>query len=226
MNSFDGFSLSDVRLQLPTYENGTNLVGKATLPNPSVLTLEIGQLVLDVKSGDLVIGNATLENVTLKPGDNTFPVTGVLDISTILQNIGQVLADQGDSIKSGSLSLTSVTRTVKWEGTLVPYYTDVMSQLPLTASVGLIDTVKNTVHELLHSGKNITEVIHELTDNAKGNSTSLLADLKKGIQAIEDKTGNSGGLLGGVLKRNLEEDHPDDAEEIASSLSAWYLKHL
>lgn len=226
--------MSDVALQLPPLEDGSNLIGNASLPNPSLLTLEIGQIVLDVKSGDLLIGNATLENVTLKPGDNIFPVKGILDISTIALHIGEILADQADSIKSGSLSLTSTTRTVIWNGTLVPYYTDVMSQLPLTANVGLVDTLKNTVHSLFHSGKNITEVIHELTDNSKGNSSSLLADLKKGIQAIESKSGSgssSGGLLGDVMKRNLDmrdmfqEEHPEKTDELFGSLAAWYMKH-
>ncbi|KAJ5220250.1 hypothetical protein N7468_009454 [Penicillium chermesinum] len=230
LNSFEGFSLSDTYLKLPPLEDGTNLLGNATLPNPSVLTLEIGQIVLEVKSGDLVIGNATLEDVILRPGNNTFPVKGILDIPTILQNIGQVLADQGPSIKQGSLSLVSTTRTVKWNGTVVPYYTDVMSQLPLTAKVGLVSTVKKTVQELFSGGKNITDVIHELTSYSKGNGTALLDDLKQGIQAIEGKNSSSGALHE-MVKRNLylrdefQESHPDQTDELFNSLTSWIAKH-
>ena len=41
LDSFAGFSISDPKLLLPAESDGTNLVANATLPNPSVMTLEI-----------------------------------------------------------------------------------------------------------------------------------------------------------------------------------------
>lgn len=41
LNSFSGFSVADPQLLLPPREDGTNLIANATLPNPSVMTLEI-----------------------------------------------------------------------------------------------------------------------------------------------------------------------------------------
>lgn len=44
LNNFTGFEITDSQLLLPPREDGINLVANATLPNPSVLTLEIVRL--------------------------------------------------------------------------------------------------------------------------------------------------------------------------------------
>jgi hypothetical protein len=41
LNSFAGFSIEGSQLLLPAESDGTNLIANATLPNPSVMTLEI-----------------------------------------------------------------------------------------------------------------------------------------------------------------------------------------
>lgn len=46
LDSFAGFSIKDTQLLLPPRDDGTNLIANATLPNPSVLTLEIVSLTL------------------------------------------------------------------------------------------------------------------------------------------------------------------------------------
>lgn len=242
MDSFNGFSLSDVSL-VPTRSDGTNLVGNVTLPNPSILTLEIGTIVLDVKSGDLVIGNATIENLTLKPGNHANPMTGILDLGLILRNIGTVLADQGSSIKeNGSLSLVSTTRTVTWNGTQVPYYTTVMSELPLTATLPILDTLRNTIKSYLGSSgnRNWTEIIANLKNHTGSESgSSLLADLKDGLSALEDDTNlkprnwdhelDASKLLGRALKLNpyvreaFQNEPPAERDAMIDSLAGWYV---
>jgi hypothetical protein len=41
LNGFKGFTIDSARLQLPAEADGSNLFANATLPNQSVLTLEI-----------------------------------------------------------------------------------------------------------------------------------------------------------------------------------------
>lgn len=139
-----------------------------------MLTLEIGTIVLDIYSGDLVIGNATLNDVMLVPGENTFPLKGVLDLTTVLGNLSEVLKSQAAALKNGSLSLKTITRSVVWNGTEVPYYTKTMHELPLTAVVGIADILKNTIKNLSHNGGlNLTAIGQEL----KGGSGGLLGSL-------------------------------------------------
>ncbi|KAJ5769412.1 hypothetical protein N7520_003971 [Penicillium odoratum] len=237
LNKFEGFSITDTSL-VPTRSDGTNLVGNVTLPNPSLLTLEIGTIVLDVKSGNLTIGNATVENLTLRPGNHANPMTGTLDIGLILKNIGTVLKDQASSIKNGSLSLTSTTREVTYNGTRVPYYSTVMSELPLTADVGIVSTLKNTIKSFIGSGsgRNLTEILAELKNHTSTESgSSLLADLKEGIQSLEsrdvtpkeDEDESSHYSLARALKRNVhvrdlfQDENPIKRDAMIDSLVGW-----
>ncbi|KAJ5917866.1 hypothetical protein N7454_010241 [Penicillium verhagenii] len=239
LDSFKGFSITDTSL-VPTRSDGTNLIGNVTLPNPSILTLEIGTIVLDVKSGDLVIGNATVADLTLKPGNHANAMTGTLDIGLILKNIGTVLSDQASSIKNGSLSLTSVTREVTYNGTRVPYYSEVMSELPLTADVNIATTLKNTIKSFLGSGsgRNYTEMLAYLKNHTSSDSgSSLLADLKEGLQSLESRDVtpeedynddfDSTKTLAKALKRNIhvrdlfQDEHPIKRDAMIDSLVGW-----
>jgi hypothetical protein len=198
------------------------LIGNATLPNPSVLTIEIGTITLDIKSGDLVIGNATLEDLTIKPGDNKHPLKATLDFDTIFENLGTVLKSQAGLLKTGNLTLDTITRSVVWENETVPYYTEVMSKLTLPAQVPIMDTLKNTLHSL-----NLTE----LAEYAKSNSTGggLLSTLESDLKSA-DTDSSSGSGLSSLLKRNvhireaLKNIHPVKRDAALDSLANLYMR--
>ncbi|KAJ5668602.1 uncharacterized protein N7477_007172 [Penicillium maclennaniae] len=222
LDSFNGFSITDSALLLPPKADGTNLVGNATLPNPSVLTIEIGTITLDIKSGGLVIGNATLEDLTIKPGDNKHPLTAILDFDIIFAHLGTVLKSQANLLKTGNLTLDTITKSVVWENKTVPYYTEVMSGLTLPAQVPLMDTLKNTLH-----GLNLTE----LADYAKSNSTGggLLSTLENDFKNMDSGSGSGSGLSS-LLKRNvhireaLKNIHPVKRDAALDSLANLYMK--
>lgn len=147
-----------------------------------------------------------------------------LDLKTAISHLKELLKDQGASLLSnGSLSLKTVTRTVTWNGTRVPYYTKVMSELPLMASVPLLDTVKNTIHGLVGS-------------NGKLNLTSILnANSSSGtgvLSALEDEFANKEkrGLLADALKENVhvrnlfEDEHPVKRDLIIDTMAGMYMK--
>lgn len=204
---------------LPPRPDGTNLIGYANLPNPSVLTIEIGSIVLDIKSGDLVIGNATLENFTLKPGDNNHPISGVLDLATILSNLGEVIKSQKQLFTTGDLNLATVTRSVVWNGEEVPYYTEVMSELTLVAHVPLIATLKNTFAHL-----NLTSLENYLHPSTNSSGGGLL-----GSGAFSSKSRSTANLAS-ELKQNVHvreafgDEDPIKRDEMIDSLAGMYMK--
>ncbi|KAJ5626275.1 hypothetical protein N7510_002584 [Penicillium lagena] len=217
LNKFEGFTISDSALLLKPKADGTNLIGNAMLPNPSVLTLQIGTIVLDIYSGDLIIGNATLTDVELKPGNNTFPLNGVLDLSTVLGHLSEVLKSQAAALKNGTLALKTITRSVVWNGTEVPYYTKAMHDLPLTAVVGVADILKNTIHHLTHNGGlNLTQIGQDFKSNSDSNggmlgslnTTSLASHLKQNV-AVRD---------------TFKNEHPIKRDAMIDTLANLYSK--
>ncbi|OQE35234.1 hypothetical protein PENCOP_c014G02234 [Penicillium coprophilum] len=154
LNKFKGFSIANSTFVLPIEDDGSNLIANITLPNPTALSFEVGTITLDLKSGstDLVIGSATVKDVTLRPGNNTFPLRGVLDIGTMIANLTEVLSSQGSALKKGAVSLTAVTTSIVSNDTLIPYYTKVLGSLPLVANVSVGDVLRNSLAHLGSSG--------------------------------------------------------------------------
>jgi hypothetical protein len=220
-----GFSISNSTILLPAYEDGTNLIGIATLPNPSVLTIEIGKIILDVYSGNLLIGNATLDEVILKPGNNTNPITGVLDLKKIISNLGDVIESQASALPAGNLALTAITRSVLWNDTQVPYYTKVLQELNLTANVGLVSTLRNTLHNLLHP--NGSSDTRSLSSIISGFNLTSAVDKAKANLNMTDTTDVSSALKRNAhLMDTLVEEQPVKRDAIIESLARFYLNDL
>ncbi|GAB1213865.1 hypothetical protein ATERTT37_003018 [Aspergillus terreus] len=158
LNSFSGFSIDEPQLILPPRDDGINLVATAILPNPSVMTIEIGTITMDLKNADLTVGNATLENLTLKPGNNSISLQGTVDFSTILHNIKSILQSQGKNIRQGYLTLDAIGRSVVYNGTEIPYYTEIMQSLTLPAKVPINELLVNSLHGILHANDTKTAV--------------------------------------------------------------------
>ncbi|KAL4966341.1 DUF3712 domain-containing protein [Aspergillus stella-maris] len=184
LNKFEGFSITDPKLLLTPNENGSNLVANATLPNPSVMTLQIGTTLLDLKSDNYTLGNATLDDLMLYPGNNTVPVNGNIDLDYLIDNLGGILATQGDALSKGFLRLEAIGRSVEWNGEEVPYYTEAMKALTLTADVALGALVINTLDGVLKP--NGTNIFHNLTDP---DGPTNIHDI---INSIDDPDGSLG----------------------------------
>lgn len=221
LDSLTGFSIENSTILLPASTNGTNLIGIATLPNPSLLTVELGNIILDIYSGNLLIGNATVDGVVLRPGNNTKPITGVINLKKIIHNLGDVIESQASVLSTGNLDLTTITRSVTWNDVEVPYYTKVLQELTLTANVGLISTVRNTLHHLLHpDGDSSTRPLSNIISNL--NLTSA-ADREK-TNLKRDMTDISFALKGDVhLMDILKDEHPVKQDAIIESLASLYL---
>jgi hypothetical protein len=219
LNKFDGFSIADSTLILPAQDDGTNLIANLTLPNPTALSFEVGTITLDLKSGDtdLIIGNATVDNVTLRPGNNTFPLKGILDLKTIISNLTEVISSQSSSLMNGKLALTAMTRTIVSNGTLIPYYTNVLGQLPLVANVGIGDVLKNTLGYLSSNDNlNLTGALSGITDNnqrraltgpvGNGNAFNRIASLKQNKH----------------VQKVFEDEDDDKRDAMIDSLARYY----
>ena len=76
-----------------------------------------------------MIGTGTINNIFLRPGNNTVQVRGVTNLTTILDNLKSILAQQSQYIQSGCLSLTTTITDISYNGSSIPYYTEEMGIL-------------------------------------------------------------------------------------------------
>lgn len=148
---------------------------------------------MNVKSGDLVIGTGVIENLFIRPGNNSVTIRGQADLKTILKNLSSILAYQAPYIRNGFLSVTTQVTDISYENNTVPYYTEEMGNLPLNAEIPILGLVINTIKGFMNN------------PNAT-NGTGLLS-------ALGNATGSPGGLSGllnntalveNVARRHLE----------------------
>ncbi|GAB1210289.1 hypothetical protein APSETT445_009080 [Aspergillus pseudonomiae] len=113
--------------------------------------------------------NATINNLTLRPGNHSTPLEGVVDMHTIIENLLPLVQAQGSSLRNGYLSLDAVTREVEYDGVVIPYYTEAMRDLVLSAKVPVNDLVINSIQGILHSNSSDLQSI--LSDTGDRNVT-------------------------------------------------------
>ncbi|KAH8774996.1 hypothetical protein F5882DRAFT_299593 [Hyaloscypha sp. PMI_1271] len=102
LNGLKGFNVTDVRLNSSAKAGEPNLKGFAYIPNPSVITVALGNVTLTLSTAKAgVVGNTTINDMTLVPGNNILPMTGIVDqvlIASSLNATGWVtLSIQGES---------------------------------------------------------------------------------------------------------------------------------
>src|SRR4051812_7781578 len=121
LNGFKGLSVNVTSLSATHFDDGSNMKGTINLPNPSVMTLTIGDVVQDIFLPDgTLIGNSTITGVVLRPGnDNVFPLVSTTDITKVLPFI--INGNTGD------LPITAKTTRVTYKGQRLPYYEAAMA---------------------------------------------------------------------------------------------------
>ncbi|KAJ6077345.1 uncharacterized protein N7446_000281 [Penicillium canescens] len=170
LNKLSGFSIDSARLIIPKEADGTNLVGVVILPNYSVFTFALGKVTLNLQSSDMVIGQATLENVVLKPGNNSVSLRGQLDMDTVIDNLPVILSTPKSALMDGELELNASGNSTIYDGKHIAYYEKLLNNLTITTKVPILMILLDTVRGLLDTtglgdgnGINITTIMGDMS---------------------------------------------------------------
>jgi Protein of unknown function (DUF3712) len=137
LNGFNGLRVTDVNLTMSTFSDGSNMHGNLIIPNPSVMTLTIGDMVQDLFADGKPIGNTTIKDVVLKPGDNSFPVMSSTDQAAVIQLIGP-----GKRFPTGVLEIEARTREISYQNKSLPYFTEAMKASPVHFNLDIADALR------------------------------------------------------------------------------------
>lgn len=87
LNKLNGLNITDLKIlsgQNEILPDGSNLIGTVHIPNPSVMTLDLGNVTMDLSVDNESIGYTLIPNLILKPGDNQLPMQSHVEQLTIL----------------------------------------------------------------------------------------------------------------------------------------------
>ncbi|KAF5878860.1 uncharacterized protein Bfra_001031 [Botrytis fragariae] len=139
LNGLKGFNVTNVRVNL-TALSGPNLSGYAYIPNPSDMTIVMGDVTLELSTAAGVVGNSTIANMTLVPGNNTLPMTGTMDQTKVLGS-----AD----LTTGIVQLSIVGKSAIYNGEHLVYYERALASNNLSLALNVAQVVKDSAGGLI-----------------------------------------------------------------------------
>jgi hypothetical protein len=112
-----------------------NMEGTLVIPNPSLMTLTLGTVVQDLFVDNMPIGNTTIENLILKPGDNRIPMSSISNQAAVIQLIST-------KYKNGNLPIEARTTSIKYNNETLPYFEAAMKATPLFTNLDVGPALK------------------------------------------------------------------------------------
>ncbi|KAJ5925324.1 hypothetical protein N7454_007963 [Penicillium verhagenii] len=132
LNKLSGFDVTEFHI-LTTPVNGRNMNGTVYIPNPSVMTLSMGNVTLNLVVANETLGYSYLENLVLKPGNNTVPMTATVDEVAIID----MLVSSSNPYTDGVVPFTITGNSSVYNGNELPYFTDALSANNLTVQLNV-----------------------------------------------------------------------------------------
>jgi hypothetical protein len=86
LNHLKGLNITELHI-LKKPVDGWNMNGTVFIPNPSVMTLELGNVTMDLSVEGQSIGQTFLRDMVLRPGDNFVPMLSNVNQATVITAI-------------------------------------------------------------------------------------------------------------------------------------------
>ncbi|PGH07226.1 hypothetical protein AJ79_06330 [Helicocarpus griseus UAMH5409] len=132
LNALKGFDVTEFSL-VSNQDDDTNMVGNVFIPNPSVLTLTLGDVTLDLSIDGTPIGTSKLNGLVVKPGDNNVEMRSNIEIAKVFPFVSGKDAKYKDFV----VPITIVGKSAIHEGKELPYFTAALASNELKIDLNL-----------------------------------------------------------------------------------------
>ncbi|KAJ8121719.1 hypothetical protein O1611_g10025 [Lasiodiplodia mahajangana] len=136
LSNFEGLTISDPSINALSTDNNFNAT--AHIPNPSVLTLEIGNTTFTTYFNGSEIGQATIADLVLYPGNNIFPIRGDIQQLPIIN----ALTQEPFCELSGNLPFQLSGNNVVNNGQVIAYFRDALASTNQSVTIDLSDAAR------------------------------------------------------------------------------------
>lgn len=199
LRKLSGLGIQDLKLSMTADKDGNNVQGALNVPNWGVLKLFLGDITFDLATAGITIGQVTLKDTMLNPGNNTCPFSGTLSIPNVISNIGTILPAQAEPLKDGKIRLQAKgnktvingerigivesvlnTRTLEFDTPVISLLTDVLGSF-IGSSNGK-DVLSNLLSGTIGNSTLVAEALGHWNKTSNGNSTTPKAPKSKRSQ--------------------------------------------
>ncbi|KAI1856972.1 uncharacterized protein JN550_013538 [Neoarthrinium moseri] len=134
-NNFAGMKVDNTSVSLSTTKNFN---ATATIPNPTIWTIDVGNASFYTFFNGANIGNSNITNMVLYPGDNVFPIQGDIQQLPVLKALeGKPYCENG-----GILPFQISGHTVVNNGQPIPWLADALAASNQSVTIDIGSAVK------------------------------------------------------------------------------------
>ena len=130
------FGLLSFDLMDETEADGTNAIGRAAIVNPTVMTLDLGNVTLQMAVNGTDVGVATINNLVLIPGYQE------VELRTVVYQVvvGAIVLQRQNPVIP--VDITGGNSTV--DGQLVPYFTTMLQEVALQTDLNVTQAMEGS----------------------------------------------------------------------------------
>ena len=130
-----GLQVTEFHLLTESLTDGANAIGNVTIPNPSVMTLALGNVTFDMSVDGLFIGNATMPDLTLRPGNHSYPI----HVTSNQTRVAGII--QKPEYHCGVFPVDIAGNQSVYNGEVLPYYSEALKHNDLTTVLNVTDAL-------------------------------------------------------------------------------------
>jgi hypothetical protein len=187
LNYLKGFGILDMQFTIPAAAGEHNMKGHLNIPNSGVLTLGLGNVTFGVMAGDLKLGEVTVNNLDMKPGNNTLPFEGDFYFDQLVPNLSSILDTQGGALAEGVIQLNATGVTTHYNGQRIGYIEGVLNEKYIPFSIPVTKLLLDVLSGVLAGGTNGSQLpLLDTLGEVVGNKTlfeQMLGHFDADVQA-------------------------------------------
>jgi len=132
LNKLTGFEITEFHIMVEAV-NGRNMNGTVYIPNPSVMTINMGNVTLDLSVDGQLMGYSYLDDLTLKPGNNTIPMFSNVNQTGVIS----LVSGNSSRYKGGIVPFTISGNSSVYNGQELPYFSKALAANNLTVHLNV-----------------------------------------------------------------------------------------
>lgn len=144
-------TINELKLLLPPVDN-KNVQANISFSNPSSISAQVGNVTVDLLVNDISIGEALAYNVSLVPGATNVFIDGLVDIPTIINNLGTILRGQASQLSAGYVTIQLNVTSFTMYGEKIEFLKTLLSKRVLNGKVPLVALINGAGTSILKSG--------------------------------------------------------------------------
>ena len=144
LNKLTGFKILDFNILILPEADGSNMIGNVSIPNPTIMSLTMGNVTFftflppSPTSPAIPIGNVSINDLTLTPGDNKVAMRAQVDQAAVLTAISKTYTD-------GIVPVNIVGNTAMYNGQHLTYFETALQGLTMSQTLDVGTALKATL---------------------------------------------------------------------------------